>query len=182
MKIGVHKKVKIVSCYTGKSEKKGTPFFGLEFENQEGERIEHDFYLADKKSDGTDNTENVKKTLQTLLNAGYKRKSLSDMSDSKLSMEDLFGEPVDDINITIKDASYTKDDGTPVEKVEVQYFNVGYGGKSKADLAESKQIFKNTKFDGFLNQLKKGDKPARTEPKPKEKEIDTNFTSDDIPF
>lgn len=179
MKLGLNKKVKIIGCSTGKSPDKGTPFFALEFQNQEGEVIEGTFFLSDKKQNGDSNEENVKKTLQTLLNAGYKRKSLADMSDPKLKMEDLFDEPSDELNITIEEKAKT--DGTSY--ASVKYFNVGYGnGLSKADHAESKMIFKNTKFDGFLSQLKKGEKP-KYEKKNESMQSDTpDINSDDVPF
>lgn len=180
MKLGLNKKVKIIGCSTGKSPDKGTPFFALEFQNQEGEVIEGTFFLAEKKNDGSDNNENVKKTLQTLLNAGFKRKSLADLSDPKLSMDDLFGEPADELNITVEEK--TSDKGTVYPSVK--YFNVGYGsGLTKADHAEAKLTFKNTSFDGFLSQLKKGDKP-KYEAKPKESmQADTpDVNSDDVPF
>jgi len=185
MKLGINKKIKIIGCSTGKSSEKKTPFFALEFQNEEGEVIEGTFYLSEKNKEGKDNVKNVKKTLQTLVNAGYLRKSLTDMSDPKLKLSDLFGEPTDEINITIKDASYPhKETGEMVEKQEVQYFNVGYGGGlSKADHAESKMIFKNTKFDGFLSQLKKGDRPViPAKPKESMQADNQDFTSDDIPF
>lgn len=180
MKLGLNKKVKIIGCSTGKSPDKGTPFFCLEFQNQEGETIEGTFFLAEKKNDGTSNSENVKKTLQTLLNAGFKRKALADLSDPKLSMEDLFGEPTDEINITVEEKS--SDKGTTY--ASVKYFNVGYGnGLSKADHAEAKMIFKNSTFDGFLSQLKKGDKNKST-PKPTEsmQAEPPAHAEDDVPF
>lgn len=179
MKLGLNKKVKIIGCSTGKSPDKGTPFFALEFQNLEGEVIEGTFFLADKKANGEDNSENVKKTLQTLLNAGYKRKSLADMSDPKLKMEDLFDEPSDELNVTIEEK--TSSAGTTY--ASVKYFNVGYGnGLSKSDHAESKMIFKNTKFDGFLSQLKKGEKP-KYEKKTESMQSETPPVSDDeIPF
>ena len=179
MKLGINKKVKIIGCSTGKSPDKGTPFFALEFQNLEGEVLEGTFFLAEKKQSGEDNSENVKKTLQTLLNAGYKRKALADMSDPKLKMEDLFDEPSDELNITVEEK--TSDKGTTYPSVK--YFNVGYGGGlSKADHAEAKLTFKNTKFDGFLSQLKKGEKP-KFERKTESMQADTPVVSDDdVPF
>lgn len=179
MELGLNKKVKIIGCSTGKSPDKGTPFFALEFENEKGEVLEGTFFLSEKKQNGESNEDNVKKTLQTLLNAGYKRKSLADMSDPKLKMEDLFDEPSDELNITVEEKA--KSDGTTY--LSVKYFNVGYGvGLSKADHAESKLIFKNTKFDGFLSQLKKGEKP-KYEKKNESMQADTlPVSDDDIPF
>lgn len=173
MKPGVYKKVKIIGCYIGESQEKKTPYFGLEIQTDEG-TIEKDFYL-------TPNTQ--EKNIQILLDAGYKGKSLTDMADPKLSIDDLFGIPKDELNITVAEESYDDKEGNPKTRMVVQWFNVGYGGqKSKADHAGAKMIFKNTSFDGLFAKMKKGEPGPRKEKEVKDKHIEENAHSDDVPF
>ena len=179
MKSGVHKKIKIIGCYVGESQEKKTPFFGLEFKNEEGETIEKDFFFSADKQDYNE------KIVQQLIDAGYKGKSLADMADPKLSIADLFGEPKDELNITVKEESYLDKDQNPKTRQAVQWFNVGYGGqKSKADHAGAKMIFKNSSFDGLFAKMKKeGPKPKEAKAPKESMQADVPLHSDDdVPF
>lgn len=173
MKLGIHKGIKIIGCYIGESQEKKTPFFGLELQNKDGDTIEKDFYLTPATQE---------KNLQMLLDAGYKGKSLSDMADSKLSIDDLFGEPKDEISVTISEESYNDKEGNPRSRNIVQWFNVGFAGKSKADHAQAKMIFKNTSFDGLFSKMKKGEPGPKKEMKQKADEVAQHANEDDIPF
>lgn len=173
MRVGVHKNVKIVGCYVGESQEKKTPFFGLEIQTEEG-TIEKDFFLTSTTQE---------KSIQLLIDAGYKGKSLADMADPKLSIQDLFGESKDELNITVIDEEYTAKDGTSKTRQVVQWFNVGYGNqKSKADLASAKVIFKNSSFDGLFAKMKKGEPGPKQERKNNDKKIAENAQDDDVPF
>lgn len=179
MKAGVYKNVKIVGCYIGEFPDK-TPYFGLEFENSEGERLEKDFGLNLKKQNGDSNKEGVEKTLKLLLDAGFKGKELADMANPKFKLSDLFGEAKDILQITVEDKPWTTDSSKT--SPSIKYFNVGEAfQKSKADHATAKMIFKSTTFDGLFAKLKK-DGPS---PKPAKESMQADspdFTSDDVPF
>ncbi len=174
MKLGVNKNVKIISCYIGESKEKKTPFFGLEFQNDEGETIEKDFYLTEKTQE---------KNLELLIDAGYKGKSLADMADPKFSVSDLFGAPKDELSVTVIDEPYTDSEGNEQTRKAVQWFNVGYKGKTKADHQSAKLIFKNSSFDGLLSKIKKGEvKPSASKPKESMQADPPGVDESDVPF
>ncbi len=173
MKVGVHKGIKIIGCYIGESKEKKTPFFGLEFENDEGETIEKDFYLTEKTQENN---------IQLLMDAGYKGKSLADMADPKLSVSDLFGPAKDEMSVTVIEEPYTDGEGNEKTRIAVQWFNVGYKGKTKADHQTAKQIFKNSSFDGLFAKMKKGEPGPKKAMEEKAKNVAENAVDDEVPF
>lgn len=167
MKAGTHKNVKIVGCFVGESKEKNTPYYGIEFENQDGEFIEHAFYLTEKTKE---------KQTDLLLDMGFKGKQFTDMSDPKFKISDLFGQPVTPIELVIKDEEYTNKEGEIKTKQVVEWVNVGNKvGLSKVDKATAVKIFSNSSLQGLLSQKRQG----RPQPEPLEQE---DAAGDDTPF
>ena len=144
MKTGKNKCV-IVDMGFGQSKEKQTPFYVIDFENEEGETIQHVAYL----------TENTKERhLKTLAELGYQGKSLADMaSDKKVS--ELFPELEEPIFVVVKEEEYTTDSGDIRTKKVVQWVNVGEkGGVNKLDHKQAVIVCKSLSFDGDLAQIK----------------------------
>lgn len=173
MKPGIYKNCIIVGCFTGVSKVKETPYFGLEFENQDGETIEHAFYLSEKIKD---------KNIELLINLGYKAKSIADMSNPRLKINDLFGKANDSINLTIEEETYTNNEGVIKTKTVVRWVNVGDRfGTPKFDHAVAVNFFKGATFDGELMLKRKG-RPAPDPLPEKSKSPTDQFSSEEIPF
>lgn len=162
-------KVELVGSFSGESAEKKTPYFGLELETACGEFIDWVAYL-------TDNT--AKRNLTLLAEAGFKGKKLADLSNDKLSMEDLFDKN-NNLSITVEHEEYTDKQGEIKTKAVVKWFNTGNFGAAKADHKQAVKIFGGTKFDGMLKELKGTIKPKKTETKNSEA---TEEEDDDIPF
>jgi len=174
MKAGTHKGVVIVEAFTGVSGVKNTPYYGIEFENDEGESIEYVAYL-------TDNTK--ERALGTLIDLNFLGKSIADLSDTKKSMSDLFGPTDEPISLVIEDESYQDKDGNTKIKQVVKWVNVGNkGGISKADHATAITTFKSLSFDGDLMKMKKDGKKPAAKKAEKPKVEDSSFADSDIPF
>ena len=166
MEAGIHR-VKVVGCFVGQPKEKKTHYFGIEFETENGESIEHAFYLTDKTKD---------KNIDTLLGMGFVGKTIADMANPELSVRDLFVQPDEQLTITIIDEAYTNTLGENKIKKVVQWVNVGKPfGLEKATHGQAVQMFASTIFDGLLMQKRKD----RPEPK---KEIANDSITDDLPF
>jgi hypothetical protein len=177
MKAGIQKNVVIVGSFTGVSGVKKTPYYGIEFENEEGESIEYVAYLTELTKE---------RALGTLIELNFLGKSLADLSDTKKTMAELFGPTEEPISLTIEDEVYQDKEGNDRVKQVVKWVNVGNkGGVSKADHATAIATFKSMSFDGDLMRIKKdGKKPA---PKKESLKKDTvaegeNINADDLPF
>ena len=178
MRIGENKKCKIIGCFVGESKEKKTPYYGIEFENQEGESIEHAFYLSDKTKE---------KNIALLIEMGFVGKSFADLANPKFTVDQLFATIQDDINVVIDEEPYQRADGTTGLKKIVKWVNVGSIGLSKADYATAVMIAKNNSFEGLIVEFRKNKKTSRQvtmEAKEKRQEASEplNATSDDVPF
>lgn len=189
METGKHENVKIIGCGTGESSEKKTPYFTVEFENDSGESIESIHYLS----------ENAKnRSLELLAQLGFKGKRISDLSNSKLKISDLFGEPDAPISITVEEEQIVKN-GEPQWKDEAQtipkmrklvkWVNVGdVGGISKFDYEQAVVTFKELAVDGDLMEIMKSrkkktsSKPAAAEKPKTETAKNDDFADDEIPF
>ena len=164
MQAGKHKNVKIIGAFLGESKEKKTPYFGIEFQNQDGETIEHAFYLTEKTQD---------RQIETLAKMGYKGKSISDMANPKLKISDLFNAPVEPIELAVIEEEYTTEDGEIKTKTVVQWVNIGSkGGLSKLDHGAAMVLFQSKAFDGLLMQKRKEIPQVQTQ----------NQEQDEIPF
>lgn len=161
-------KVTIVGSFTGESAEKKTPYYGLELETACGEFIEYVAYLTDKTA---------KRQLETLKKAGFVGNKLSDLSNDKLDMEELFN-IIPTLSATIEHEEYTNKDGEIKVKAVVKWLNDGSFGAEKADHAKSVQIFANSKYDGMMKQMKNTVKTKKEEAKPEGSEI----ADEDLPF
>ena len=189
MEIGKHENVKIIGCGTGESGgDKKTPYFTLEFENQDGDSIESIHYLTEKTK---------ARNLELLAKLGFKGKRLSDLSNPKFKISDLFGEADDVVSITVKeeqiiknDEPQWKDEAQTVPKMRkiVEWVNVGEpAGLSKFDHEQSVAKFKELPYDADLMDIMKNRKKAapkaKTETKKEEpKQSEDTFADDDVPF
>lgn len=169
-------KVRITGCFTGESAQKKTPFYGLEFTNEQGECIDHIAYLAG---------ENVERNLETLLKLGYAGRSLADMSDVKKKVADLFPPIQDPIFITVEDEEYTNSEGLARVKQVVKWVNVGNAGPARFDHKQAVVKFGGLTFDGDLARLRgqvAKPAPAANAPASNSQAQGQQFTADDIPF
>lgn len=133
----------IVGSFLGKSAEKKTPYYGLEFETSCGEFVEWVAYLTDNTS---------KRNLETLKNVGFMGKKLTDLSNDKLSMDDLFNHNPE-LTITIEHEEYANKEGEIKTKAVVKWVNVGSFGAAKYDHAQALQEFAGNKYDGMLMSL-----------------------------
>lgn len=169
MKLGKNDNVKIVGCGTGQSNnEKKTPYYTIEFENQEGDSIEAIQYLTENTKD---------RVLKTLVDIGFLGKRIADLSDPKKSIKDLFGPTAEPISITVKEEQVLKDgtlqwkdDAKTVPKMRqvVEWINVGEGGGiSKFEHSQAVSVFASLTFDAEIQSLRKkaggGSKP-KSEP------------------
>lgn len=175
---GTHK-VKIVGCFTGESTEKQTPYYGIEFETKEGETINWIAYLSNSNftKDGKETTL-AKENMKTLLKLGFQGRSISDLSDTSKSVNELFSD-VQEISVVVEHEEYTKQNGDIGTTAKVKWVNVGYGPQ-KFDHKQAVVKFKSLNLDGDLLALKKefGVKTAKQESKP----VEPEFNSEDIPF
>jgi len=160
-------KVEIVGAFVGESQEKKTPYFGLELETSCGEFIEWIAYL-------TENT--AKRNLKLLKDAGYCGKKLSDLSNPKFTIQDLFN-PNSNLTIDVEHEEYTNKDGEIKNKAVVKWFNTGSFGAVKADHKQAVKIFQGTVFDGMLKEIASTVKPKKEEPS-----TDSEENDEDIPF
>ena len=170
MKPGTHK-VKIIGCFLGLSKEKKTKYFGIEFENDEGETIEHLFYLTEATQD---------RNTDKLLELGYQSKNIVDMANPKLSIDDLFDQP-DNIELVIEEEFYQGSDGSTRSRPIVKWVNVGFSGHEKLDLGAAINAFAGSAFDGMLMEKRSGKKTVKKEvvKKPEKQE---EIITDDHPF
>lgn len=188
MNVGNHK-CKVVGCFTGEAaNEKKTPFFGIEFQkNETDDTIYWMAYLSTKEFQNRDGktTTMAKENLATLVKLGYKGRGVADMSDESKTVQDLFVEITDNINVVVEEEEYTNDDGELKTVNKVKYVNIGYGSINKFDHGQAVAKFKSCTFDGLLMSLrkaspsKKAEKSEHDEPLPSE---DHSFAADDIPF
>jgi hypothetical protein len=157
MKVGKNKCV-IVDMGFGQSKEKQTPFYVLDFENEEGETIQYVAYLTDATKE---------RQLGVLADLGYQGKSLADMaSDKKVS--DLFPELEEPIFVVVEEEEYQNDKGELKKRSVAKWVNVGNkGGVNKLDHKQAVVICKSLSFDGDLAQLRS----KRPAPKLKTDEI-----------
>ena len=168
MKAGTHKNVKIVGCFTGESKEKKTPYYGIEFENQQGESIEHVFYLSEKTKE---------RNVDTLIQMGFRAKKISDLSNPKMTIPEIFGEPLDEISLVVVDEEYTNKEGEVKTKQVVQWVNVGnLGGASKVDHPTAVKIFDSSSLQGLLASKRQG------KPTPKPMNTEKLVDNEDLPF
>ncbi|MEE4245214.1 MAG: hypothetical protein V2I33_07370 [Kangiellaceae bacterium] len=161
-------KVKIIGSFTGESAEKKTPYIGLELETQCGNYIDWISYMTDKTAD---------RALKTLAGAGFIGKKISDLSNEKMSMDDLF-EHNPSLTAVVEHEEYTNAEGEIKQKAVVKWLNTGDFGPAKADHAKSVQIFGGTSFDGKLKELQ-----SKMKPKAKKASKESGEEDDqDLPF
>lgn len=167
-------KVKIIGSYTGESPEKKTPFFALELETECGQFIDWVQYITDG---------NKKIGLQSLVNAGFIGKKLSDLSNPKLAIEDLFSEE-DKLTAVIEHEEWTDDEGEIKHTPKVKWLNNGSSGPAKAEYKDAVKMFAGKSFDGMLKELqgKVKTKSTKTKSEPAEERAGDDLTDDDVPF
>lgn len=198
MRTGKHKNCKIVGSYMGEANNdKKTPYFALEFQNEQNEYIDWIVWL----SGGESAQDVIKRNLETLAKLGFKGK-LSDLADGSKKISDLFGPAHDIVIVEVEEQPVTnadgtpklKQDGTPITRQAVKWVNVGEGGLTKFDHKTAVAKFAGLKFDGLLAEIKSGlgapknpqQSTGATTPANGQTQAITggtqNFASDDIPF
>lgn len=191
MQAGTHTATKVLAAYLGESPEKKTPYFEIEFELKDGTSIGWVAWLSTASENAI---AAANRHIQTLKKLGYKRDKLSDMADEKLGIEDLFGQPEDEIKLVIEMETYEAG-GETKERAIVKFVNIGYdSGLTKFDHKQAVTKFKSLPFDGTLKKLKAGEKlpPAPKKDKSEDKTppagsentagAGADFGADDIPF
>lgn len=171
-------KVKIIGSFTGESGEKKTPFIGLELETHTGEMIDWIGYLSEKeftKQNGK-KSNMLKENLTTLRDAGFRGSKPSDLSNTNLSIDEIF-EHNPNLTITVAHEEYTNGQGEIKTKAVVKYINAG-GGIEKFDHAQAVKSF-DSKFTGVMKQIMGDLKPMKKEVKETEAET---VNDDDLPF
>ena len=144
MKLGKNKCV-VVDMGFGQSKEKQTPFYVLDFEDEEGETIQYIAYLTE----GT-----KERQLKVLAELGYQGKSLADMASDK-PVSDLFPELEEPVYVVVEEEEYTNNEGEIKKRKIAKWVNVGdKGGVSKLDHKQAVIVCKALSFDGDLAQLR----------------------------
>lgn len=176
MEAGNHLNVKLIDAGLGESPEKKTPFIKVVFQNQENESITHYLWLSDAARD---------RAIDTVIKLGFMGKKLSDLANSALTVDDLFGEPADRIDLVVEKEEYTNNDGEIKSRTVVKWVNIGSGGMPEFNHEKAKSVFDGEVFDGLLREKRR----LSGEPKPKKEvtektEYTTNneITQQEIPF
>lgn len=149
MKLGKNKCI-VTDMGFGVSKEKQTPFYVLDFENEEGESIQYIAYLTD----GT-----KERQLGVLADLGFQGKSLADMASDK-AVTELFPELEEPIYVVVEEEEYTNASGEIKQRKIAKWVNVGdRGGVNKLDHKQAVVVCKSLSFDGDLQMLR-GKKPA----------------------
>jgi len=146
----------------GESSEKQTPYFGIEFELESGESIDHVFYLTDTKvKQGNKEVSLKDKQLETLLRMGFIASKITDIADESKSIDDLFGPITDPINLVVAHEEFTTDDGEIKKSAKVKYVNVGYKSNiTKFDHKQAVAKFSGLNLDGNMMSLRKNMKTS----------------------
>lgn len=167
-------KIKVIGSFTGESSEKKTPFFGLELETACGEFIDFIQYITDN---------NAKTALKQLTNAGFIGKKISDLSNPKIDMDDLFVEN-EKMTAVVEHEEWTDEEtGEVKSRAVVRWINNGTSGPEKADHKQAVSIFKGRSFDGMLKEMQSKVKPKKE--KTTEEVIEASneeLENDDVPF
>lgn len=152
---GTHKVTHIAGCFLGESPEKKTPYIQLEFVTETGESIDWIAWLSTATESGV---AAANKHIETIKKLGYKSDKISDMADPSKSVEDLFGDAEDEINIVVEMEVFDTQNGSK-ERPIVKWVNVGFqSGLTKFDHKQAVVKFKSLPFDGVLKKLKSGEK------------------------
>lgn len=146
MQSGNHLNVKLIDAGLGQSPEKETPFIKLVFKNQENENITHYLWLTQKTKE---------KSIDDLTKLGFLGNKISDIANDKLDFDDIFGEPMDRVDLVIESESYRTKDGEEKTRQKVKWLNIGSGGMAEFNHEQAQKVFDGEIFDGLLREKKR---------------------------
>ena len=176
MEAGNHLGVKLIDVGLGESPEKKTPFIKVVFENEQKEKITHYLWLSDATRD---------RSIDTLIKLGFMGKKFSDLANSNLTVDDLFGEPANRIDLVVEKEEYTLESGEIKSRSVVKWINIGSGGMPEFDHEKAKSVFDGEVFDGLLRERRRVSGAVKPKKEVANKAEDTqkaDINANDIPF
>lgn len=153
MKLGKNK-CTIIGMGVGESKEKQTPYYFLEFMNEDGETITHIAYLTEATK---------KRNFELLIQLGFNGKDLTDLASEK-HVDEVFIKINDPIYVIVENEGYTTQTGEQKLRKIAKYVNVGERqGVPKVDKTKAQIISTTINAAGELAQARMKIKPNQDE-------------------